>query len=133
MVVSRGVKMEKSNFENLQVFQLAENLSDRIWHIVIEWTYFEKDTLGKQIIRAADSIGANIAEGSGRYNFADNRRFVKIARGSLHETRYWLKRAHMRHLLTNEQVDNLKPIINELSPKLNAYLKYLDNADKKQQ
>lgn len=125
--------MDKSNFENLQVFQLAENLSDRIWHIVIDWSYFEKDTLGKQIIRAADSIGANIAEGSGRYNFADNRRFVKIGRGSLHETRYWLKRAHMRHLLTNEQVDNLKPIINELSPKLNAYLKYLDNASKKQQ
>jgi four helix bundle protein len=133
MVDSRGVKMEKSNFENLQVFQLAENLSDRIWHIVIKWSYFEKDTLGKQIIRASDSIGANIAEGSGRYNFADNRRFVKIARGSLHETRYWLKRAHMRQLLTNEQVDNLKSIINELSPKLNAYLKYLDNADKKQQ
>jgi four helix bundle protein len=125
--------MDKSNFENLQVFQLAENLSDRIWHIVIKWSYFEKDTLGKQIIRAADSIGANIAEGSGRYNFADNRRFVKIARGSLHETRYWLKRAQMRQLLTNEQVDNLKPIINELSPKLNAYLKYLDNASKKQQ
>jgi len=125
--------MDKSNFENLQVFQLAENLSDRIWHIVIDWSYFEKDTLGKQIIRAADSIGANIAEGSGRYNFADNRRFVKIARGSLNETRYWLKRSHMRHLLTNEQVDNLKPIINEVSPKLNAYLKYLDNACKKQQ
>jgi four helix bundle protein len=133
MVDSRGVKMEKSNFENLQVLQLAENLSDRIWHIVIKWSYFEKDTLGKQIFRASDSIGANIAEGSGRYNFADNRRFVKIARGSLHETRYWLKRAHMRQLLTNEQVDNLKSIINELSPKLNAYLKYLDNADKKQQ
>ncbi|MBD2603973.1 four helix bundle protein [Scytonema hofmannii FACHB-248] len=125
--------MEKSNFENLQVFQLAENLSDRIWHIVIKWSYFEKDTLGKQIIRAADSIGANIAEGSGRYNFADNRRFVKIARGSLYETRYWLKRAQMRQLLTIEQVNVLKPIINELSPKLNAYLKYLDNASKKQQ
>jgi four helix bundle protein len=124
MVDSRGVKMEKSNFENLQVLQLAENLSDRIWHIVIKWSYFEKDTLGKQIFRASDSIGANIAEGSGRYNFADNRRFVKIARGSLHETRYWLKRAHMRQLLTNEQVDNLKSIINELSPKLNAYLNY---------
>lgn len=48
--------MDKSNFENLQVFQLAENLSDRIWHIVIEWSYFEKDTLGKQIIRAADDM-----------------------------------------------------------------------------
>ncbi|MFH7024323.1 MAG: four helix bundle protein [Heteroscytonema crispum UTEX LB 1556] len=48
----------------------------------------------------------------------------------LNETRYWLKRAYTRKLLTSEQIDSLEPIINELSPKLNAYLKYLDNAAK---
>ncbi|MCX7593670.1 MAG: four helix bundle protein [Fischerella sp.] len=124
--------MGKSNFEDLQIFQLAEKLADIIWHIVIHWSFFEKETVGKQIIRAADSIGANIAEGAGRHNFQDNQRFVKIARGSLHETRYWLKRAYTRKLLTNEQLDRLEPIINDLSPKLNAYLKYLDKAAKTQ-
>jgi four helix bundle protein len=124
--------MEKSNFESLQIFQLAEKLSDIIWDIVIKWSHFEKDTVGKQIIRAADSIGANIAEGSGRHNFQDNPRFVKIARGSLHETRYWLRRAYTRKLLTTEQIDKIHPIIDDLSPKLNAYLKYLDNAAKQQ-
>ncbi len=125
--------MEKSSFEDLRIFQLSEKLADLIWDIVINWNYFEKDTIGKQITRAVDSIGANIAEGNGRYNLQDNLRFIKIARGSLHETRYWLKRADTRKLLTNEQINTLKPIINELSPKLNAYLKYLDNAAKKQQ
>ncbi len=124
--------MDKANFEDLQIFQLAEKLADQIWDIVTYWNHFEKDTVGKQIIRAADSIGANIAEGTGRHNFQDNRRFVKIARGSLHETRYWLKRANTRKLLTSDQLDRLNPIINELSPKLNAYLKYLDNASKNQ-
>jgi four helix bundle protein len=124
--------MEKSNFQDLQVFQLSEKLADNIWNIVLGWSQFEKDTVGKQIVRAADSVGANIAEGSGRYNFQDNRRFIKIARGSLHETRYWLRRAYTRKLLTSEQVDKLRPIIDELSPKLNAYLKYLDNASKNQ-
>ena len=90
------------------------------------------DTVGKQIIRSADSIGANIAEGSGRYNFQDNLRFVKIARASLHETRYWLRRAYVRKLLTNEQVKNIQPIVNELSPKLNAYFKYLERAAKQE-
>ncbi|MBV6626640.1 MAG: four helix bundle protein [Rivularia sp. (in: Bacteria)] len=94
--------MEKSNFENLRVFQLAEKLADYVWNIVIFWNQLATDTVGKQIIRSADSIGANIAEGSGRYNFKDNLRFVKIARGSLHETRYWLRRAYSRKLLTKE-------------------------------
>ena len=88
--------------------------------------------MGKQIVRSADSIGANIAEGTGRHNVQDNQRFVKIARGSLHETRHWLRRAYTWQLLTREQVDKLQPIIDELSPKLNAYLNYLENAAKKQ-
>ncbi|AFY53812.1 S23 ribosomal protein [Rivularia sp. PCC 7116] len=116
--------MEKSNFENLRVFQLAEKLADYVWNIVIFWNQLATDTVGKQIIRSADSIGANIAEGSGRYNFKDNLRFVKIARASLHETRYWLRRAYTRKLLTNEQINVIQPIVDELSPKLNAYFKY---------
>ncbi len=122
--------MERPKFEELQVYRLAEKLADEIWKIVAEWDYFAKDTIGKQIVRSADSIGANIAEGTGRHNFQDNQRFVKIARGSLHETRHWLRRAYTRQLLTKEQVSRLKPIIDDLSPKLNAYLKYLGNASK---
>ena len=124
--------MERTKFEELQVYQLAEKLADDIWCIVDAWNQFAKDTVGKQIVRSADSIGANIAEGTGHYNFQDNRRFVKIARGSLHETRHWLRRAYIRQLLTSEQVDRLKPIIDDLSPKLNAYLKYLEKAVNKQ-
>ncbi|RCJ30911.1 hypothetical protein A6770_20525 [Nostoc minutum NIES-26] len=115
--------MVKSDFENLRVYQLAESLADEIWNIVGRWEQFAKDTVGKQIVRSVDSIGANIAEGSGRYNYQDNRRFVRIARGSLNETRHWLRRAYTRNLLTKEQVGKLKPIVDELSPKLNAYLK----------
>ena len=119
--------MAKSNFENLQVYQLAEKLADDIWNIVLHWEEFPKATTGKQIVRSVDSIGANIAEGCGRYNFQDNRRFVRIARGSLNETRHWLTRAYKRNLLTNEEVDKLKPIIEELSPKLTAYLNSIGN------
>jgi hypothetical protein len=44
--------------EDLEVYQLAESFSDEIWFIVLEWGYFAKDTLGKQLVRAADSISA---------------------------------------------------------------------------
>ena len=55
----------KSNFENLRVYQLSEKISDQIWQRVIEWDWFAKTTVGVQVVRAADSVGANIAEGDG--------------------------------------------------------------------
>jgi len=115
--------MERTGFENLRVYQLAETLADEIWEIVQTWNNFAKDTVGKQIVRAADGISANITEGTGRGSFQDNRRFVRIARGSLYETRNWLRRAYKRKLLSDEQTGRIRPILDELSPKLNAYLK----------
>lgn len=112
-----------TGFEKLRVYGLAETLADQVWEIVIRWDIFAKDTVGKQMTRAADGIGANIAEGTGRGSFQDNRRFVRIARGSLYETRHWLRRAYQRNLLTDKQVGELKPLIDELGPKLNAYLR----------
>ena len=119
--------MARTNFENLRIYQLSEILSDKIWEIAIGWKSFARDTVGKQIVRAADSIGANIAEGSGRGSTQDNRRFIRMARGSLYETQHWLRRAFRRKLLTSRQVEELKPIITELSPKLNSYLRAITN------
>src|SRR5437867_579331 len=113
----------KSAFESLRVYRLSEKLADEIWDLVVGWDIFARDTVGRQLVRAADSVGANIAEGTGRGSFQDNRRFVRMARGSLNEARYWLRRAHSRHLLEPEMVNRIKPIIDELGPKLNAYLR----------
>ena len=115
--------MASLGFEKLEVYRLAEKLSDRVWELAREWKIFERDTVGKQLVRAADSIGANIAEGTGRYAFKDNKRFVRIARGSLYETHHWLRRAFKRGLLSDGQVEELRPLIHELRPRLNAYLK----------
>jgi four helix bundle protein len=115
--------MKSKGFEDLRVYQLGEDLADKIWTLVSQWDILARDTVGKQIIRSADSIGANIAEGSGRGTYQDNRRFVRMVRGSLYETRHWLRRAFRRNLLTAEQVAELKPLIDELGPKLNAYLR----------
>jgi four helix bundle protein len=124
--------MAKTNFENLRVYQLAERLADEVWKVVDGWNQFEKSTVGQQIVRAADSVGANIAEGSGRGSFQDNRRFIRIARGLLNETQHWLRCAYKRTLLSTEQVEKLKPIIDELAPKLNAYLRSVGTTATKQ-
>jgi four helix bundle protein len=109
-------------FEAFRVYRLSEAIADEIWEMVGAWPSLARDTVGKQLVRAADSIGANIAEGCGRWNYQDNRRFVRIARGSLNETRHWLRRAYRRKLLTEAQVGILKRLLEDLPPSLNAYL-----------
>jgi four helix bundle protein len=115
--------MEKTNFEKLDIYQISESLADLVWKIVIAWPSLAQRTVGKQLIRSADSIRANIAEGSGRGSAVDNRRFLRMARGSLYETRHWLRRAHKRNLLSESQTKVLSPMISEITPKLNAYIR----------
>lgn len=114
--------MAKSNFTSLRVYQLAESLADELWEVVLKWNNFSRDTVGKQLVRAADSVPANIAEGAGRGSFQDNKRFVRIARASLYETQNWLRRAYKRNLLTATEIKSISPLIDELLPKLNSYL-----------
>ena len=117
------LRVKDTSFEKLRVYRIAEKSADEIWQIVIPWDGFARNTVGRQLVRAAGSVGANIAEGTGRGSFQDNRRFVRTARASLHETRHWLRRAHQRGLINQEQVERLKPLIDELSPMMNAYLR----------
>lgn len=114
--------MNRTNFENLRVYELSEELADLICSIALGWDNFHRDTIGKQIVRCSDSIGANIAEGTGRYGFQDNKRFAYFARGSLNETKHWLRRAYKRKLLSPQEVSRLRPLMDELGPKLNAYI-----------
>jgi four helix bundle protein len=121
--------MGRPHFEELDVYKLSERLANEVWRIVEKWDVFAKDTVGKQMVRAADSICANIAEGRGRYNFKDNQRFVKIARGSLYETICWLRLAYVRQLIDGQQSAKLKVIVEELFSKLNAYIKSLSKVE----
>ncbi|MDX1438261.1 MAG: four helix bundle protein [Rubricoccaceae bacterium] len=113
--------MSKTNFENLEVYQLAEQLADIVWSVAVRWDGLAENTVARQIVRAADSVGANLAEGTGRASFKDNLRFISFARGSLYEVKHFLRRAHRRDLLSREQVDEIKPLLDELLPRLNAY------------
>ena len=122
--------MVRTGFENLRVYQLAEEIEDLVWEVVFKWDRFPRNTIGKQLVDSADSIGANIAEGTGRGSFADNRRFAKIARGSLFEVKHWLRRSYKRKLLSETEVNSLKKLIGELTPKLSAYIKSIGNKQK---
>lgn len=116
--------MGKPEFERLPVYQLSEKLANEIWRLVQDWDDFNKDSLGKQIIISADCIGANIAAGTVQER-QDNQQLVRQARGCLYETIHALRLAWNRKLITESQANKIKPIIDELSSKLSAYLKSL--------
>ena len=61
--------MNRPNFQNLQGYKLLEKLADEIWNIIRDWDFFAKDTVGKQVFRSANSVGANLAEGEGGSNY----------------------------------------------------------------
>jgi len=111
-----------SGFEKLRVYRLSEELADLVWVVVQKWDRFAQQTVGRQFVEAADSIGANIAEGTGRGSYADNRRFARIARGSLFEVRHWLRRAYKRNLLSQNEISMFQDQIRELGPKLSSYI-----------
>ena len=116
------------NLEDLEVYQLAESFGDEIWFLVSEWDYFVKDTVGKQIVKSADSISANIAEGYGRYHFKENKNFCYFSRGSIIETKGWLKKSRNRKLISEEQFTLLFEKLQTIHLKLNAYIKFIGNS-----
>lgn len=117
--------------EDLHVFKLADELSDYIWDVVVKWEYFAKKTIGDQIVRSADSVGANIAEGYGRYFYGEYVVFLYYARGSLQETRYWTEKAKKRNLLTADEYGYIKERLDKLPKELNAMVKNIKFQQKK--
>ena len=109
--------------EDLEIYNISMNYSDKVWDIVIQWDYFAKDTIGKQWVRASDSISANISEGFGRNSYKDSRSFYYIARGSLYECKTWLDKSKRRKLISEELYKILFDELNILGYKLNKFIK----------
>jgi four helix bundle protein len=107
----------------LDVYQLSEALSDMVWWDFDDWSEKVKRTIGYQIIKASDSIAANIAEGYGRFTSPDKRKFYRYVRGSFEETKAWLRKALRRNVITETRGRDYKKVIDELGPKLNAFIR----------
>jgi four helix bundle protein len=117
--------MSYHKIEDLEVYRLAEEFSNKIWDVVTKWDFFTKDTVGKQICRAADSISANIAEGYGRFHFKENKNFCYYSRGSILEVKSFLRKARHRKLVNQDEFTQLFEQLETIHLKLNSYIKYI--------
>ena len=109
---------------NVNAYKIAFGLSNYIWSIVMEWDYFAKDTIGKQFVRATDSISANIAEGFGRYSKKDKIKFYRYSFGSVKESLDWNEKAKIRNMLTKEQYNYIFLELQKLPRELNHLIKF---------
>ncbi|MFC2111217.1 four helix bundle protein [Bacteroidota bacterium] len=109
--------------DELQVYQLSMDIAEKVWNIVIKWEYFAKDTVGKQLVRAVDSVSSNLSEGFGRYHYKESKNFYYYSRGSLFETKTWLTKSKNRNLITEKEFLTFQTEINNIGIKLNNYIK----------
>ena len=121
--------MEKRylNFEDIEAYKVAYRLSNLIWDIVVQWNNFSKDTIGKQFVRAVDSISANITEGYGRYTKKDKINFYRYAKGSILESIDWFKKAKTRKLIAEEEANTIKSDLEKLPRLINWLIKYTND------
>jgi four helix bundle protein len=112
---------EAMKFEELRVLKTAEAIADGIWREVVRWDSFARDVVGGQLARAADSIGANIAEAFGRFHFGEKLQFLYYSRGSLFETKYWLNRSLERSLMLATHAQKYATQLTDVARQLNSF------------
>ena len=115
--------------EELRVYNAAMTLGEKIWGVIEGWSYFQKDTIGKQLVRASDSIAANLSEGFGRYHYKETKNFGYYSRGSLFETKTWLAKAHNRRLISTEVFETFMGEFEILGKMLNRYINSIGTND----
>ena len=108
------------SFENLKVYQVARKLVKDIYLLQNTFPKEERYALGDQVRRAAVSITANLAEGSGRQSVKEKMHFIEIAFGSMTEVFCELQTACDLHYIQEEQLDALRPQFTEVAKMLSG-------------
>ena len=109
---------------DIGAYKIAFLLSNYVWDIVVKWDYFAKDTVGKQFVRAIDSISSNIAEGFGRYTKKDKINFYRYSVGSIEESFDWNEKSKARKLLKPIEYSYIFQELNKLPIELNSLIKF---------
>lgn len=108
--------------DNLKVYELARSLSKVSWVIYSQFPWQLKKTVDDQFIESVDSVGANIAEGYGRFHYLDRIKFLYNARGSLLESKHWIDLLLERKCIDEIDCDKFMSTYNNLAPALNAFI-----------
>lgn len=108
--------------QELDVYRIARELSRYAWQIYSGLKNEYRFSIGRQFLESIDSVGANIAEGYGRYHYMDSVKFYYNARGSLWEFKHWNDILNERGLISEEDYEAATDKIGKLGLKLNNFI-----------
>ena len=116
---------------NLIVWQRAQELAVAVVKLVQQLPQnWANAVLARQIIASATSIGANIAEGHGRYTIATYRNHLSIARGSTAETDSWLDLLRRTGYISPDEEQALQHACSEIMALLTHKMIVLNRAER---
>lgn len=116
------------SYEDLEIYQLSVDLAVEVYKLVGDFPKEEKYGMIDQLKRAATSIGANIAEGFGRYHFKDKLLFFYNAPGSVYEVKHFLEIANRVGYIDEDYKIEIFIRLNNLSVKLNNFISSIGKA-----
>jgi four helix bundle protein len=123
--------MSYIQIEATELYLRTCKLADDVFLAVMQWDFFSKDTIGKQLVRCLDSIGANLVEGDGRASVQDTSRFFVYARASAREARHFIRSCRTRNLLPIEQADAWIAEVTEIGKMIHAFKKHRESQGSK--
>ncbi|ODU52298.1 hypothetical protein ABT09_02830 [bacterium SCN 57-13] len=97
--------MSHQPMEETDLFRVFNDLAKEAWDLTLAWPALAQDILGKQFVRAIDSVGANLVGGDGRYSDAEALHFFEFARGSAREADQMLKRIESGQKMLNSLIN----------------------------
>lgn len=112
---------------DIDAYKISFSLSNYVWDLIVKWNQFNSDTVGKQFIRAVDSISANIAEGFGRYSKKDKIKFFRISFGSMYESLDWNEKAFKRKLISKSDYDYIFSELQKLPKLIHQLIKFTNS------
>ena len=107
-------------FERLEVWQLARNFFKQAYTLIDSFPSSERYNLVDQIRRAATSIALNLAEMTSRSSYKEQAHYSEIAYGSTIEVYCAFLLSYDLGYINEQQLEELKEKISELSNKINA-------------
>jgi len=110
------------DFKDLRVWEKAHSMTIGVYKETEEFSREELFGITSQMCRAASSIGANIAEGTGRRSDGELTRYLHIARGSAAELEYHLLLARDLDLLSIAKFDLLRRQVDEVQRMLTSLI-----------
>lgn len=116
--------MKFLSIQDIGAYKISFPLSNYVWDIVIRWGFFEKDTVGKQFVRALDSISANLAEGFRRVSAKDKILFYRYSLGSMQESLDWCEKAKVRRLITDNEYRLISAELQKLPREIYSLIKF---------